>query len=88
LNKVETKYLTLCGQELILNTETFPERIPISTASFNLTEEKILAFSRIKTQQIMILNMMPLLKFSVPKVETPRLNFKLPLPQIKFPKYK
>jgi hypothetical protein len=53
-----------------------------------LTEEKIIAFSRIKTQQIMILNMMPLLKLSVPKVETPRLNFKLPLPQIKFPKYK
>ena len=88
LNKVETKYLTLCGQELILNTETFPERIPIGTASFNLTEEKILAFSRIKTQQIMILNKMPLLKLSVPKVETHWLNFKLPLPQLKFPKYK
>ena len=88
LNKTETKFLTLSGKELILKTEAFPKKIPISTASFNLSEEKIPAFSQLKTQLIRVLIRIPFLNISVPKVETPCVNIKLPLPQLKFPKYK
>jgi hypothetical protein len=88
LNKTETKFLPLSGSKFVLNTENFPKKIPLSTAFFDFTEEKILAFSRIKTKPIRVICRTPFLNISVPKVEIPWVNLKLSLPQLKFPKYK